>query len=144
MNKKTYQPGEGDIKRNWHLIDAKGKILGRIASKIASLLIGKHKVYFANHLDVGDFVVVINASELKLSGRKMKQKTYKSHSGYPGGFKEFAFEKMIKEAPEKVLMHAVAGMLPDNKLKKKRLARLKVFAKEEHPYEGRFKTGLTS
>ena len=139
MNSKTYQPSSKDIRRNWHLIDVKGKILGRISTQIAILLMGKHKVIYTNHLDEGDFVVVVNASGIKLSGNKAKQKTYKSHSGYPGGFKEISFAKMIDEAPEKVIIHAVSGMLPDNRLKSKRLARLKVFKGEDYPYKNKVK-----
>ena len=139
MNSKTYQPSSKDIRRNWHLIDVKGKILGRISTQIAILLMGKHKVTYTNHLDEGDFVVVVNASGIKLSGNKAKQKTYKRHSGYPGGFKEISFAKMIDEAPEKVIIHAVSGMLPDNRLKSKRLARLKVFKGENYPYKNKVK-----
>lgn len=121
------------------MIDVKGKILGRISTQIAILLMGKHKVTYTNHLDEGDFVVVVNASGIKLSGNKAKQKTYKRHSGYPGGFKEISFAKMIDEAPEKVIIHAVSGMLPDNRLKSKRLARLKVFKGENYPYKNKVK-----
>ncbi|SRR4030042_4651312 len=131
---KTFQPSSKDIKRNWHLVDVKGEMLGRISTHIAKLLMGKHKVIYTNHLDMGDFVVVINASQVELSGKKSEYKTYKSHSGYPGGFKEVTFAKMINEAPEKVIIHAVSGMLPGNRLKAKRLARLKVFKDENHPY----------
>lgn len=137
--KKTYQSSSKDIKRNWHLIDVKNAILGRMSTKIATLLMGKHKVFYSNHLDVGDYVIVINASRVKLSGNKEKQKTYKGHSGYPGGFKEISFAKMISEAPQKVIVHAVSGMLPDNRLKAKRLARLKVYKGENNPYSDKFK-----
>jgi large subunit ribosomal protein L13 len=131
---KTFQPSSKDIKRNWHLVDVKGKILGRISTQIAKLLMGKHKVIYTNHLDMGDYVVVTNVTQVELSGNKAVQKTYKSHSGYPGGFKEVTFAKMFKENPEKVIIHAVSGMLPDNRLKAKRLARLKIFKDENHPY----------
>ena len=136
---KTYQPKGKDIKRNWHLLDAKGKVLGRLATEIAIYLMGKHKENYANHLDLGDYVVVINASKVEVTGRKRQQKKYISHSGYPGGLKEVSFMKLITEQPEKVIEHAVAGMLPENRLKQKRMVRLKVFANENHPYSDKFK-----
>jgi large subunit ribosomal protein L13 len=136
---KTYQPKQKDIKRDWHLMDAKGKVLGRMATEVATYLMGKQKPSYANHMDMGDYVVVVNAGSVELTGRKKKQKVYRSHSGYPGGFKEVKFEKMIFEQPEKVIEHAVSGMLPDNRLKKKRMGRLKVFAGEKHPYTDKFK-----
>lgn len=135
---KTFQPSSKDIKRNWHLIDLKGKTLGRISTQIAKLLMGKHKVNYTNHLDMGDFVVVTNARQVEISGNKAEYKSYKSNSGYPGGFKEVSFAKMIKEAPEKVIIHAVSGMLPDNRLKAKRLMRMKVFKGEDHPFKNKF------
>lgn len=135
---KTYQPRAKDIKRDWHLIDAKGKVLGRVATEIARFLIGKHKPNYSNHLDSGDFVVVINAKAVELTGKKKEQKVYYGHSGYPGGFKEVSFAKLNSEQPQKVIVHAVAGMLPDNRLKKNRLVRLKVFADEAHPYKDKF------
>lgn len=120
------------------MIDAKGKVLGRIATRIATLLMGKNKPDYTAHVDVGDYVVVINARDVKLTGKKEKQKVYRSHSGYPGGFKEVKFEKLISEQPQKVIIHAVSGMLPNNRLKAGRLKRLKVFAQEEHPYKDKF------
>lgn len=128
MNIKTYQPSAKSIVREKHLIDAKGEILGRLASKVAYLLVGKHKATYAPHLDSGDFVTVTNAKEIRLTGKKPLQKVYRRHSGYPGGFKEISFQKMITTSPERVIELAVAGMLPDNKLKKRRLARLNVQA----------------
>lgn len=132
---KTYQPKAKEVNRNWHLVDAKGKVLGRVATKIAIFLTGKHKVGYSAHMDSGDFVVVVNAKDVKLTGRKSEQKLYRSHSGYPGGFKEVTFAKMNKEKPTEVIRHAVSGMLPDNRLKKDRLARLKIFAGEENPFK---------
>jgi large subunit ribosomal protein L13 len=131
---KTYQPKQKDIKRNWHLIDAKGAILGRTATKIAGLLMGKHKPTYSNHMDMGDYVVVINAEKIEVTGRKRKQKVYQKHSGYPGGFKEISFEKMVTEHPARVIELAVQRMLPDNRLRQERMRRLKVFAGEKHPY----------
>jgi large subunit ribosomal protein L13 len=139
MMNKTFQTKKKDIKRRWHLIDADSKVLGRLASEVAQLLMGKHKKNFVNHLDVGDYVVVINAGKIELTGRKRKQKVYRSHSGYPGGFKEVKFEKLINEQPQKVIEHAVSGMLPKNRLKKPRMRRLKVFEGKNHSYKDRFK-----
>lgn len=136
---KTYQPKHKDIKRNWHLIDAKGKVLGRLSTEIAKLLMGKHKANYSTHMDMGDCVVVINASDIELTGRKKSQKVYYRHSGYPGGFKEIKFKKMINEQPEKVIQLAVNGMLPKNRLLAKRMARLKVFPEAKHHYKDKFK-----
>ena len=136
---KTYQPKKGDIKRNWHLIDAGGGVLGRLSSQVARLLMGKHKVNYFTHMDSGDYVVIINAEKITLTGKKPLQKVYRGHSGYPGGFKEISYAKMHKEHPERVIEHAVSGMLPDNRLKKLRMARLKVIVGDKNPYEAKFK-----
>jgi len=136
---KTYQPKEKEIKRAWHIIDAKGQVLGRLSTKIAGLLMGKGKATYAPHLDSGDFVVVTNAEKITVTGKKALQKVYRGHSGYPGGFKEVSFDKMLNEHPERIIEHAVNGMLPDNRLKKDRMARLKVVVGEDNPYEGKFK-----
>ena len=136
---KTYQPKAKDVKRGWHLVDAKDAVLGRLSTQVAIFLMGKYKPTYSNHMDMGDYVVVINASRIELTGKKPKQKVYRSHSGYPGGFKEVKFEKMIKEQPEKVIEHAVSGMLPDNRLKSDRIRRLKIFAGGEHPYVEKIK-----
>jgi len=141
MNAKTYQPKVKEMKRAWHLIDAKGQILGRLATKVATYLIGKHKADYSAHLDSGDFVVVLNAEKVELTGKKALQKKYYSHSGYPGGFKEVSFEKLFSQKPERVIEHAVSGMLPDNRLKKDRMQRLKVFVKEQNPYKDKFEGG---
>lgn len=135
---KTYQPKEKEIKRAWHLKDANGAILGRLATEIARLLVGKGKVSYSSHLDSGDYVVVLNAEKVVLTGKKPLQKVYRSHSGFPGGFKEVKFSKLIEENPERVIEHAVAGMLPDNRLKKARLARLKVVKGGENPFKDKF------
>jgi len=132
---RTYQPRHKDIKRDWHLVDAKGQILGRMASDIVKLLMGKHKVIYAPHLDMGDYVVVKNAGKIEVTGKKEKQKVYYRHSGYPGGFKEIAYAKLKKEQPEKLVEFAVKRMLPrSNRLKAKRMRRLKIIAGEKHPY----------
>jgi len=136
---KTYFIKKSEIKRAWHLVDAKGQILGRLATKIANLLIGKNKPYFVSHLDCGDYVVVINASQVRVSGRKAQQKKYYRYSGYPGGLKEITFSQQMAKDPIKIIRHAVEGMLPKNKLGDKRLARLKIFAGEEHQYKDKFK-----
>ncbi|MGB9911395.1 MAG: 50S ribosomal protein L13 [Microgenomates group bacterium] len=136
---KTPTVKEKEIKREWHLIDAKGKILGRLATQIAQLLIGKHKPYFVPHLDCGDWVVVINAKKIKVTGRKEEQKVYTRYSGYPDGLKKITLKEQMTKDPRKVIIHAVSGMLPKNKLRDKRLARLKVFVDENHPYQDKFK-----
>lgn len=136
---KTKATKKTEIKRAWHLIDAKGQILGRLATKIATLLVGKNKPYFVPYLDCGDYVVVINAAQVEVSGRKRKQKKYYHHSGYPGGLKEITFADQLAKDPKKIIVHAVSGMLPKNKLRDKRLARLKVFVDEKHPYQDKFK-----
>lgn len=136
---KTYQPKVSEIKREWHLIDVTGKVLGRSATEIARFLMGKHKPTYSQHMDMGDYVVVVNASKITLTGKKSEQKVYYTHSGYPGGLKEIKYSKLLSEAPEKVIIHAVTGMLPDNRLKSKRLTRLKVFADDKHSYEDKFK-----
>lgn len=135
---KTYQPKQNEIKRNWHLIDAKGEILGRLASKVAQLLTGKGKTEFSTHMDVGDFVVVLNSEKVEVTGKKSLQKVYRSHSGYPGGLKEVSFEKMSKDHPERIIIHAVKGMLPDNRLENERLKRLMVVVGDKNPYEKKF------
>lgn len=131
---KTKATKASEIKRSWHLINAKDQILGRLATKIARLLMGKDKPYFVNYLDCGDYVVVTNATQVKVTGKKTKQKMYYRHSGYPGGFKQIPFEKQMEKDPRQVIRHAAAGMLPKNKLRDKRLARLKIFIDEKHPY----------
>jgi large subunit ribosomal protein L13 len=136
---KTHSVKKGEIARTWHLVDARGQILGRLATRIANLLIGKNKPYFVPHLDCGDYVVVINASQVKVSGRKDQQKKYYRYSGYPGGLKEINFSQQMAKDPTRIIWHAVGGMLPKNKLRDKRLARLKIFAGEEHQYKDKFK-----
>ena len=136
---KTFQLKGGQIKRVWHLVDVQDKVLGRVATDITRLLSGKNKVTYTPHLDSGDYVVVINAAKVKLTGRKEEQKTYYKHSGYPGGFKEVAFSKLKKEQPEKIIRWAVYGMLAGNRLRNQRMKRLLVFKGEEHPYQDKFK-----
>ena len=135
---KTYQPTPKDIKREWHLLDAKGQILGRLSTKVATLLMGKQKASYSRQADSGDNVVVINAEKIEITGRKAQQKVYQSHSGYPGGFKEVKYEKMMEMHPERVLEHAISGMLPDNKLKAQRMKRLNVVVGSKNPFENKF------
>lgn len=137
---KTYQPKAKEISRSWHHIDVKDKVLGRVSTEIAKFLMGTHKPTYSTHMDSGDHVVVTNAKDIKVTGKKSQQKIYRSHSGYPGGLREIAYSKLLKERPENVIIHAVSGMLPDNRLKNKRLARLKVFAGAKHLYEDKFKS----
>ncbi|MBI2597301.1 50S ribosomal protein L13 [Candidatus Daviesbacteria bacterium] len=120
-----------EIKREYHRIDASGKILGRLATEIATILMGKNKLNFVSYLDTGDFVVVTNASKVKLTGRKTAEKTYTRHSGYPGGLRVETFDKILSRRPEYILEHAVKGMLPQNKLGRKMIKKLKVFPAEE-------------
>ncbi len=136
--KKTFQPKAAEVKRDWHLIDAKDAILGRVSTEIAMILMGKNKASYSTHLDSGDFVVVINAEKLIVTGKKAQQKVYQSHSGYPGGFKERKYSKVMEEHPERILEHAVSGMLPDNKLKAERMKRLNVVVGSENPFQGKF------
>lgn len=131
----------GDIKRAWHLIDVKGKTLGRVASEIAQLLMGKGKPYFVRNLDLGDYVVVINAKDIKVTGNKEEQKKYYRHSGYPGGFRVETLKEVRDRKPEMIVTHAVKGMLPQNRLRDKMLRRLIVNAGEEHKYQDKFKIG---
>lgn len=132
---KTYSQKTADVKRDWHLVDVKGEILGRVATQIAQKLIGKHKPTYTPHIEGGDYVVVINAAEVALTRNKADQKVYASHSGFPGGFKEVPFKKMIAEHPEKVIQLAVVNMLPKNRLRQVRMNRLKVYAGDTHQHQ---------
>jgi len=136
---KTYSTKAADIKREWHIIDASDKVLGRISTQIASLLMGKHKPIFSRHLDVGDFVVVINAEQVRVTGNKLKQKLYYRHSGYPGGLKSVSLERMMQTHPTRVIEHAVKGMLPHNRLRAKMMKRLRVFVGDAHPHQSQVK-----
>ena len=131
---KTETLKSSEIVRDWHLVDAEGKTLGRLASSIAQILRGKNKVNFSYHLDMSDFVVVINADKIILTGNKENLKEYWRHTGYPGGQKVISYKQMIKEKPEKVIQNAVKGMLPHNKLGRKLLKHLKVYAGTNHPH----------
>ncbi len=128
-----------EIKREWHLIDANDKVLGRLTTNIASLLMGKAKPNFVRNLDMGDYVVVINAKFVEVSGNKEINKKYYRHSGYPGGFKSETLAELRRRRPTQIVVHAVSGMLPQNRLKKQMLKRLYVFEGKEHNYEDKFK-----
>jgi large subunit ribosomal protein L13 len=132
---KTLTPKQDQIRQDWLLIDAEGQTLGRLSTQIAGLLRGKHKPYFAPHLDTGDFVIVINAEKVHLTGNKELQKTYKTYSGYPGGYKEIPFARLKSKKPEEIITKAVKGMLPKNPLGRKLLLKLKVYSGAEHPHE---------
>lgn len=131
---KTYTPKENELKREWFVVDAGGKILGRLASKLAHRLRGKHKPEFAPHVDNGDFLVVINAAKVAVTGKKLDQKMYYKHTNYPGGLKERTLRQMLDKKPEEVLRAAVKGMLPKNRLARRLLTKLKVYAGTEHPH----------
>lgn len=135
----TQPTKQKDIKRSWHLVDLKGKILGRIATEIARFLMGKSKPYFVRNLDCGDYVVAVNAKNVVVTGKKEQLKKYYRYSGYPGGLTVETLEKLKQRKPEEVIVHAVKGMLPQNKLRDKMLKRLYVFPEEEHPYKDKFK-----
>ena len=131
---KTKNLKKSEVKRNWYMVDAQGKILGRLASKIAVVLIGKHKPQYTPHVDCGDYVVILNADKFRVTGAKMQDKIYHSHSFFPGGLKSISLETMLKKHPERVFYHAVSGMLPKNKLRARRLRRLKIYTDAKHPH----------
>ncbi|MFH0827273.1 MAG: 50S ribosomal protein L13 [Candidatus Omnitrophota bacterium] len=132
---RTYVPKNKDIKRQWHLVDAKDKVLGRLASKIAVILRGKHKAQFCPHLDTGDYVIVINASKVKVTGRKPTQKIYRRYSGYPGGLREVSLETLLAKKPQVVIKLAVKRMLPGGPLGRDMFKKLKVYAGGEHLHQ---------
>ena len=131
---KTYSAKPHEVDQNWLLVDVDGQILGRIATAIATRLRGKHKAEYTPHVDTGDFVVVINADKIKVTGNKATDKLYHSHSGYPGGLKSISFEKLLEKSPEKVIKAAVKGMLPRTPLGRAMFKKLKVYAGSEHPH----------
>ena len=135
---KTFSPTPKDIKRVWHLVDANDQILGRLSTKVASLLMGKGKATYSRHMDSGDYVVVINAEKILVTGRKASQKVYRTHSGFPSGYKEQKYSTVMEKYPERIIEHAVEGMLPDNRLKSDRMLRLKVVAGSKNPFEKEF------
>lgn len=132
--RQTTMAKEATIERKWYVVDAEGLTLGRLASEVASVLRGKHKPTFTPHVDGGDFVVVVNASKVVLTGKKLDQKYYRYHTGYVGGLKEISYREMMEKKPEEVVAHAVSGMLPKNKLRARMMTRLRVFAGAEHTH----------
>lgn len=140
---KTDTPKADQIRHDWYLIDAADLVLGRLATQVAAILRGKNKPYFTPHLDTGDYVVVINAEKVKLTGNKELQKTYQRYSGYPGGRKEVPFKRMLQERPEEIITHAVKGMLPKNSLGKQIITKLKVYTGNQHPHSAQKPKPLT-
>lgn len=134
MDRKTFQPKPAEVERDWFVIDAEGKTLGRIASVIAHTLRGKHKPTYANHVDVGDFVIVVNAEKIVLTGNKETQKTYHRHSQYPGGLRTITVKEQREKHPDRIIRNAVRGMLPKNVLGEAQFKKLKVYAGPEHPH----------
>lgn len=132
---KTYLPKEADITQKWHLLDATDQRLGRVAVKVATILRGKHKAMYTPSMDTGDFVVIVNAEKITVTGNKTSGKKYYHHTLYPGGIKETTFEKLIEDKPEEVIKKAVQGMLPSGPLGKKMFSKLKVYAGSEHPHD---------
>ena len=131
---RTYSPKPGDVTRQWHVIDAQDVVLGRLASTAASILRGKHKPIYAPHVDTGDFVIIINADKVHLSGNKRTQKMAYRHSGYPGGLRSVRYDELLAKNPEKAIEKAVKGMLPKNTLGRKMFKKLHVFASGDHPH----------
>ena len=140
-NPKTYSLKAGDVVVRWHVLDAKERPLGRLASEVAVLLRGKYRPTYTPHMDNGDFVVVVNASKVRVTGAKMQQKMYYRHSGYPGGLKETPLPVMLERHPERVVQQAVKGMLPHNRLGRKILRHLKVYGGPDHPHEAQVNAG---
>ncbi|MGQ0467545.1 MAG: 50S ribosomal protein L13 [Sporichthyaceae bacterium] len=132
---RTYSPKPGEITRQWHVIDATDIVLGRLASQTAQLLRGKHKPFFAPHVDTGDFVIIVNASKLALTGNKLADKKAWRHSGYPGGIRSVGYAELMETSPRKAVEKAVKGMLPHNSLGRAQLSKLKVYAGPEHPHQ---------
>ena len=130
----TVMPKAQEIERKWYVIDAEGKVLGRLATEVANILRGKNKPFFAPHVDCGDFVIIVNADKVVLTGKKLDQKVYKTFSGYPGGLKEVTYRHTMEEKPEKMVYKAVKGMVPHNKLGASIMTKLKVYAGPDHPH----------
>lgn len=132
---KSYATKAGDIERRWYLVDAEGKVLGRLASEVAKILRGKHKPYLAPYLDTGDYVIVINAAKVRVTGKKLEDKIYYRHSGYPGGLRSRTLAEMMATHPTRVIERAVWGMLPHNRLGRAMMKKLKVYEGESHPHQ---------
>jgi len=132
---KSYMAKPNEIDRKWYVIDAEGKVLGRLASEVASILRGKNKPIYTPHVDTGDFVIIINADKVKLTGKKLDQKQYRYHTGYPGGLKSVPYRRIMNNNPEKAIQLAVKGMLPKNSLGRQMFRKLKVYSGPEHNHE---------
>ncbi|NIN67807.1 MAG: 50S ribosomal protein L13 [Anaerolineae bacterium] len=132
---KTYSPKPSEVKHEWYLVDAEGKTLGRLASEIAKVLRGKHKPIYAPHLDTGDYVIVINAEKVHVTGNKLDQKIYYRHSGYPGGLTRITLREQLKRHPTRVIRSAVKGMLPHNRLGRAMMKKLKIYGGDSHPHQ---------
>jgi large subunit ribosomal protein L13 len=131
---KSYMARPLEVERKWYVVDAEGQTLGRLATEIAHILRGKNKPQYTPHVDTGDFVVVVNAEKVVVTGRKAEQKVYRRHSGYPGGLKETSYEQMMERRPTEILRRAVKGMMPKNRLARQQLRKLKIYAGPEHPH----------
>lgn len=131
---KTISANEGTVRRNWYVVDATDKTLGRLSTHIANRIRGKHKAEYTPHVDTGDYIVVVNAEKIKVTGKKLDDKHYYRHTGYPGGIKSVTLGKMMQDTPTKAIEQAVKGMMPKNKLSRMMLAKLKVYAGSEHPH----------
>ena len=140
---KTFVPKLKEITRDWHVVDAEGQVLGRLASRVASILMGKEKPIYTTFLDCGDFVIVVNAEKVRLTGKKLSDKLYYRHSGYPGGLKQMNAAEVLRKHPERVIRSAVKGMLPKNKLGRKMLLKLKIYAGGNHPHQAQQPTALS-
>lgn len=132
---KTYVTKPDDIEREWWVVDAQGKTLGRLASEVAKILRGKHKPHYAPNLDCGDFVIVLNADKIHVTGNKLDEKVYYRHSGYPGGLRSMTLREMLKKHPTRAVRRAVWGMLPHNRLGRRMIKKLKVYAEDTHPHQ---------
>ena len=132
---KTFMAKKEEIEKKWYIVDASDKVVGRLATKIATILRGKHKPIYTPHVDTGDFVIVVNAGKVKFTGNKLNKKKYYKHTGYMGGLKETTAKEMLEKKPEEVIRHAVKGMLPKNRLGRKLLKKLKIYRGEEHPHQ---------
>jgi large subunit ribosomal protein L13 len=131
---KSYMARPQEVERKWYVVDAEGQTLGRLATEIARILRGKNKPQYTPHVDTGDFVVVVNAEKVVVTGKKAEQKVYRRHSGYPGGLKETSYEQMMERRPTEILRRAVKGMMPKNRLARQQLRKLKIYAGPEHPH----------
>jgi large subunit ribosomal protein L13 len=131
---KSYMARPLEVERRWYVVDAEGQTLGRLATEIARVLRGKNKPQYTPHVDTGDFVVVVNAEKVVVTGKKAEQKVYRRHSGYPGGLKETSYEQMMERRPTEILRRAVKGMMPKNRLARQQLRKLKIYAGPEHPH----------